>query len=294
MKPLIHRLTFWLTLLSFWAASLPLLAAESGSPDGTLCVMTYNLRFASATPPDAWPDRRPLMQELIRKISPDVMGTQEGLFGQVKDIAADLPGYEWIGVGRDDGKEQGEFMAVFYRKARLEPLATNYYWLSDTPEVAGSTTWGNKNRRMVTTVKFRDLQTHQEFHLLDTHFDHQVQMAREKSAELVRKRVADLKPTLPVLLIGDFNAAAGQNKAYHLLVDDGFFADTWKLARERRGEGLGSFNGFKAVPTNNVRIDWILARGKVEVDSEAIDTFSRDGKFPSDHCPVIARLRLTP
>jgi endonuclease/exonuclease/phosphatase family metal-dependent hydrolase len=119
-------------------------------------------------------------------------------------------------------------------------------------------------------------------------------VAREKSAELVRKRVADLKPALPVLLIGDFNAAAGQNKAYHLLVDDGFFADTWKLARERQGEGLGSFNGFKAVPTNNVRIDWILARGKVEVDSEAIDTFSRDGKFPSDHCPVIARLRLTP
>ncbi|HXU76866.1 MAG TPA: endonuclease, partial [Methylomirabilota bacterium] len=92
MKPLIHRLTFWLTLLSFWAASLPLVAAESRSPEGTLCIMTYNLRFASATPPDAWPDRRPLMRELIRKISPDVMGTQEGLFGQVKDIAADLPG----------------------------------------------------------------------------------------------------------------------------------------------------------------------------------------------------------
>jgi len=127
---------------------------------------------------------------------------------------------------------------------------------------------------------------------LDTHFDHEVQLAREKSAELVRKRVEDLKTALPLLLIGDFNAAAGQNKAYHLLVDDNFFADTWKLAKERRGEAFGTFNGFKAVPKNGARIDWILVRGKVTVDDEETVTFSRDGQFPSDHCPVVAWLRL--
>jgi endonuclease/exonuclease/phosphatase family metal-dependent hydrolase len=292
-----HRFILALSLLaSLIAGPLWTTAADepSKAPAGTLCVMTYNLRYASATPPNAWPQRRPLMKELILKHSPDIMGTQEGLAGQLKDLAEDLPGYSWIGVGRDDGKEKGEFMAVFYRTARLEPLATNYYWLSDTPEVPGSTTWGNKNRRMVTTIRFRDLQTSREFYLLDTHFDHEIQMAREKSAELVRKRVEALSTALPILLIGDFNAAAGQNKAYHLLVDDGFFLDTWKLAKERRGEGLDSFNGFKQVRNNNVRIDWILTRGKVSVDAEEIDTFSRDGQFPSDHCPVIAWLRFEP
>ena len=145
---------------------------------------------------------------------------------------------------------------------------------------------------MVTVVRFRDLATKKEFYLLDTHFDHEVQLAREKSAELVRSRIEALKTPLPLLLIGDFNAAAGRNKAYSQLVDDNFLLDTWKLAKERRGDGLGTFNGFKAVPQDGRRIDWILARGKVSVDSEEIMTFSRDGQFPSDHCPVVARLRL--
>jgi endonuclease/exonuclease/phosphatase family metal-dependent hydrolase len=291
MRSHISKIPFFLFLLAATWCSATATAADSG-PSHTLCVMTYNLRYASSTPPNDWPSRRPLMRELIQKFSPDIIGTQEGLHGQLLDIAADLPEYDWIGVGRDDGKTAGEFMAVFYRKARLEPLRTNYFWLSDTPEVPGSTTWGNKNRRMVTQVRFRDRRTKQEFFLLNTHFDHEVQPAREKSAELVKTRVRELEPALPVLLIGDFNAAAEKNKAYHLLVDDSFFADTWNLAKERRGEGLGTFNGFKAVPKNGARIDWILARAKVSVDTEEIVTFSRDGYFPSDHCPVVAWLRF--
>jgi endonuclease/exonuclease/phosphatase family metal-dependent hydrolase len=280
-------------LLLVWVAAGGLVAGEKDQgASSKLCVMTYNVRYASPAPPNEWARRRPLMHELIAQVGADLIGTQEGLYRQLKDLAADAPEYEWIGVGRDDGKQQGEFMAVFYRKTRLQPQATNFFWLSDTPETPGSTTWGNKNRRMVTTVKFLDRQTKQEFYVLDTHFDHQVQLAREKSAELVRRRVEALKTSLPVLLLGDFNAVAGKNKAYDLLLGDGFFADTWKLAKERRNEGLDTFNGFKAVRTNGARIDWILARGKVSVDAEEIVTFSRDGQFPSDHCPVAAWLRL--
>ena len=99
--------------------------------------MTYNLKFASTNPPNAWPVRRPLMREVIRQIAPDVIGTQEGLYEQLKDIAADLPEYDWIGLGREGGS-RGEFMAVFYRKARFEPLAFDHFWLSGTPEVIGS------------------------------------------------------------------------------------------------------------------------------------------------------------
>ena len=253
--------------------------------------MTYNLRFASPTPPNAWPQRRPLMVELIKQLAPDVFGTQEGVYGQLRDLEADLPEYEWIGLGRDGGS-RGEFMAVFYRKALQEPLAFDHFWLSDTPDVMGSKTWGPKLPRMVTWVEFRDRQTNGKFVFVNTHFDHLVQEAREKSAELVRKRLAAFDASLPVLLVGDFNAAAGKNKAYSILTEDGFLADTWATARERVNDGIGTFNGFKAIQKNGPRIDWILSRGAVAVDRIEIVTFSRRGQFPSDHCPVVAKVRL--
>ena len=260
--------------------------------NATLCVMTYNLRYASATPPNAWPQRRPLMCEVITNIAPDLIGTQEGLHAQLMDLASDLLDYDWVGVGRDDGQVKGEFMAVFYRKTRLEPLATNHFWLSDTPEIPGSTTWGNSNRRMVTWLKFRDRLTGEEFFLFNTHFDHQVQLAREKSAELVRQRVTQLETKLPVLLIGDFNAAAGANKAYEILTNGNFFADAWTTATTRTGDGIGTFNDFKPGLRPGPRIDWILTRGAITAERAETVTFSRAGQFPSDHFPVVARLKL--
>lgn len=257
----------------------------------SLTVMTYNLKFASTNPPNAWPVRRPLVREVIQQIAPDVFGTQEGLYEQLKDIASDLQDYEWIGQGREGGS-RGEFMAVFYRKARFEPLAYDYFWLSGTPEVIGSSTWGNRNRRMVTWVKFLDRQTKKEFFLWDTHFDDQVQAARENAAKLVRERVAALGTKLPLILTGDFNAAGGTNAAYKILTGGGFFADTWMTAKERKGEGINTSNGFQAIRHNGVRIDWILTRGDVVADSVEIVTFSRDGQFPSDHFPVVSRMRL--
>jgi endonuclease/exonuclease/phosphatase family metal-dependent hydrolase len=290
----IRRLATLLTLVACGLGSLPFRTSAQTAAiaaPGTLTVMTYNLRFASSNPPNAWPQRRPLMAECVEKIAPDVFGTQEGLYGQLQDLAADLPAFQWIGLGRDGGS-RGEFMAVFYRKARLEPLAFDHFWLSDTPEVMGSNTWGPKHNRMVTWVKFRDRQTKVEFIFVNTHFDHQIQAAREKSAQLVRERVSAFDAKLPVLLVGDFNAPAGRNKSYAMLTDDKFFTDTWTTARVRVNEDIGTFNGFKAVEKNGPRIDWILSRGDVAADRIEIVTFSRGGEFPSDHCPLVAKLRL--
>jgi endonuclease/exonuclease/phosphatase family metal-dependent hydrolase len=275
---------------SFLRFSAAAQTATTDSPS-SLTVMTYNLRYASAAAPNSWPQRRPLMAELISTITPDVFGTQEGLYGQLHDLATDLPAYQWIGLGREGGS-RGEFMAVFYRTARLEPLAFDHFWLSDTPTVIGSKTWGPALPRMVTWVKFRDRQTKREFIFVNTHFDHVVQAAREKSAQLIRERVAKFDAKLPVLLAGDFNAAGGRNKAYEMLTDDKFFTDTWTSAPERVNEGIGSFNGFKALDKGGPRIDWILSRGDVTADHIEIVTFSREGQFPSDHCPLVVKLRL--
>jgi endonuclease/exonuclease/phosphatase family metal-dependent hydrolase len=277
--------------------TLILSAAVGAAPAGTndpappLVVTTYNLRFASSRPPNEWAVRRPLMRELLREIAPDLLGTQEGLHDQLRDLAVDLPEYDWTGVGRDGGV-RGEFMAVFYRRDRLEPLATNHFWLSDTPEVVASRTWGHTCNRMVTWLRFRDRRTAHEFYFFNTHFDHEAPVAREKSAELVRRRVAALGTNLPVLLVGDFNAAAGASRPYELLTREGFFTDTWTIAREREGEGLSTFNGFRSADRRGIRIDWILARGEVTVARAQINSFTRDGLFPSDHFPVTAWLRL--
>jgi endonuclease/exonuclease/phosphatase family metal-dependent hydrolase len=257
-----------------------------------LCVMTYNLKFASPDPPNPWPGRRPLMAELIKTYAPDVIGSQEGLYPQIKDILADCPGYGWIGLGREGGS-RGEFMAIFYRHHRLEPLAFDHFWLSDAPETIGSTTWGNTDIRMVTWTRFLDRHTDREFYFFNTHFDHRYPRARENSAHLVLERVGQLGGDIPVILGGDFNAPAGRSETYDILVGSRHFSDAWTLAEERVGEGLNTYQGFKRHPhRDDVRIDWILVRGEVQVQRSEIVTFRKDGRYPSDHFPVVAWLTM--
>lgn len=258
--------------------------------DGAIRVMTYNVRYASNEQPNSWPERRPIMKECIAAANPDIIGTQEGLYEQLKDIEEDFPQYRWLGLGREGGS-RGEFMAIYYRAERFDPLAYDHFWLSDTPNVIGSTTWGNSVRRMVTWIRFKDLKTGREFYLVNTHFDHQVQPAREKSAALLLERVKALKPELPIIVTGDFNARAGANKAYEILTADGFLKDTWHTAKERRGEVVATFNGFRQLRREDNRIDWILTRGVTTHWMEII-TCAKNGQFPSDHFPVHAQINL--
>ncbi len=177
----------------------------------SLRVMSFNLRYASPKPPNEWPVRLPVVTQVITDEAPDVVGTQEGLYEQLKDIERGLPGYQWIGLGRDGGS-RGEFMAVWYRPERLEPLAFDHFWLSDTPEVMGSSTWGNQNVRMVTWVRFRDLVTGQEFYFWNTHLDFSDDL-HARSLTLIQERMRALSPQLPLILTGDFNAGAGASHA---------------------------------------------------------------------------------
>ncbi len=281
-------LTLALSLLAILLAPATSRAADQPS----LSVMTFNLRYASMSGANAWPDRLPVMRDCIRESAPDLIGTQEGLYHQLKDLARELPEFQWIGTGRDGGS-RGEFMAIFYRPDRFEPIEFDHFWLSDTPNVVASTTWGNSNRRMVTWVKFRDLRTDVSFYFWNTHFDHQIQEARFESAQLVLERVNALKTDLPVLLVGDFNATAGNNPAYDVLVNDRAFTDTWSSAATRRGDLVKTFHGFRGPTAGDDRIDWILMRGPVACLDTEILTCQRNGQYPSDHFPVVATLRWT-
>jgi endonuclease/exonuclease/phosphatase family metal-dependent hydrolase len=267
--------------------------ASAASADAVdLRVATFNLRFAGTNQPNSWAQRRPVMRACLAEVAPDVMGTQEGLYPQLKDIAADAPDYEWIGLGRDGGS-RGEFMAIFYRKTRLEPMEFDHFWLSDTPNLIASTNWGNTNRRMTTWARFRERTSGREFYVFNTHLDHALRSAREKGAMLIRQRVQEVATNnLPVVLLGDFNAEPGKEKTYQLFRDDDFFKDSWQTARARRNDGLDTFHDFKGARKGTYRIDWIFTRGPWECDVNEVVVFSRDGQFPSDHHPVLAHLRL--
>ncbi len=255
-----------------------------------LHVMSFNLRFAEDSGPNSWPQRRPALAELLRVEQPTVLGTQEGLYGQLRDIDHDLPEcYDWIGVGRAGGSHD-EFMAIFYDARRLTPVEFDHFWLSDTPNVIGSKSWGNVNIRMVTWVRFADNRTGAELVVLNTHFDQQSEHARVRAAELVRDRINAFAPTLPVVLTGDFNTPAN-TPVYDLLVDGAGLADTWTAATTRHPPVYATFHGFRPPVPDGARIDWILTRGAITAQA-AINTFAHNGQCPSDHFPVQALITI--
>ncbi|AOS43162.1 Endonuclease/Exonuclease/phosphatase family protein [Lacunisphaera limnophila] len=275
-----------LILLLGLVAVLPAAAAPL-----VLKVMTYNLRYASTQSPHAWPDRRPVMRDLLAREAPDVIGTQEGLYGQLRDLAADLPDYEWIGLGRAGGSAD-EFTAIFFRRDRFEPVAFDHFWLSDTPQVIGSITWGPKYRRMASWVRLRDKATGREFEVWNTHFDHEVEVARQKSAALIRDRLAQVDAATPLVLVGDFNCTAGASRAHEILTREAGLTDTWDAAPARANADLNTFNGFNPPAHAGERIDWILARRPAAVEAAGIVDYTGLPQFPSDHFPVTATVRF--
>ncbi|REK86983.1 endonuclease [Streptomyces inhibens] len=249
--------------------------------------MTFNLRYASDTRPNSWAERRPGMRALLRREAPQLLGTQEGLYGQVRDIAEDLGShYDWVGTGRGGGSKD-EFATVFYDVRRLAPVEYDHFWLSDTPYLIGSATWGNTVIRMVTWVRFRDVRTGGEFYALNTHLDHANQYSRERSAALITERLRGLDPALPRIVTGDFNVAAHKNPVYEAMLDGGSLVDSWDTADERSAQ-YATFHGYRPLVPDGDRIDWILTSPGVRTRRATINTYSAHGQFPSDHLPVQA------
>ena len=282
------------------AAPTPVLDALAGpAAAADLEVMTFNLRYASDSRPNSWTQRRPAMKELLTTERPDVIATQEGLarYGflsnQLADIGTDLGSrYAAIGVGREGGN-RGEHMTVFYNTDRLTALHHQHFWLSDTPEVVGSNTWGGGSIRMVTWVRFLDKVTGGQFYLANTHLDNASGYARERAARLISERLAALRPALPIVLAGDFNSGAwAGSPVYDILVRDGGYVDSWPAAAAR-GPVHGTFHNYQPLAPGGARIDWVLTTAGVQVLATAINTYRNSaGQFPSDHLPVQARLRL--
>jgi endonuclease/exonuclease/phosphatase family metal-dependent hydrolase len=260
-----------------------------------LRVMTFNIRYDNpADGVNAWPNRRDWVASLVRFHGADVIGVQEALARMLTDLDARLPGFARVGVGRTDGREQGEFSAILYRTARLELLDSGTFWLSPTPEVVGSKGWDTAIERVATWARFRDRVTGCRHLHLNTHFDHVGETARQESARLIRRRLATLSGGLPVVVTGDLNADP-QSVAYRTLtrdsVPDGVPAlgDAFATSRAGHYGPTSTWTAFRAIEPGR-RIDYVMTSADVSVLAHGILPDSWDGRFPSDHLPVLAVL----
>ena len=273
-------------LLAAAVAVTGVVATTATAKAAPIRVMTYNIRFAASTPPHAWSSRLPMMIHQLKADRPDLLGVQEAYWPQMRDLQAALPGYGWVGMGVHGGT-QGEFTAIYYRRDRFDVLDFDHFWLSATPLLIGSKSWGTAYVRMVTWVKFRDRRTGAVFYQLNTHMDNEAGAARTHSAQLILQRVRGLDNRVPVLATGDFNAPANTSQTYSILTGPDAFTNTWWTAA-KRGPNYGSLNDWNPPAVGGDRIDWILSRGNVRTLSTSIDTYRHNGQNPSDHFPVIA------
>ena len=265
-----------------WVAALLAIAGAPAAAE-PLRVMTFNVRVPVAQDgPNLWERRKALLAEVVARARPDLIGTQELKKEQGDYLLARLSGYAWFGSDRRGGHDD-EHMGIFYRRDRLRLLELGNFALSDTPRVPGSISWGHPYPRMVTWGLFESRASGRRFYLYNTHFPYRAEdeAARTKAAEAIAQRIAALPADVPVVLTGDFNTEPG-SPAHRLLTEA--LADA-RLSAPRATGPEATFHAFTGKAER--RIDWILARGarprRVHTDASA-----REGRYPSDHFPVIA------
>ena len=232
--------------------------------------MTFNIRYNTPNDSaDAWPHRKDMAAGMIRLHDADVVGLQEALKGQIDDLQDRLPGFAWIGVGRADGEEAGEFSPIFYREDRLELVDHDTFWLSETPSEPGSKSWDAAIERIATWGIFRDRASGEEIFVLNTHFDHIGEQARLESARLIVERLDELAGGRPVVVMGDFNAT-DDSPPYDALTS-GTLKDAMHVSEHPHHGPTSTWTGFRVIQHAILSDQW-------------------DARFPSDHLPVLAEL----
>lgn len=280
--------------------------------------MSFNIKNAyDMEGVNGWERRKDMVAGMIRIHRAAIIGIQEAFHTQIQDMEARLPEYKWVGVGRDDGKQEGEYACIFYLADRLELLETGSFWLSEQPDVPGSRGWDAACNRVATWAKFRDKLSEQTFFHLNTHFDHIGMVAIEESAKLILRRVHEAAADLPIVITGDFNCTS-DSSPYRVLTGQQIYDDVPDL-KLRDAENAAqyhhigpkfTFHGFdmqtlaaqmfpqiveKSSPEGlefDSPIDFIFVSDNVQVKSYAILADHVLGLCPSDHFPIIADISL--
>ncbi len=267
-----------------------------GYQHNILKVMTFNIRVNTMMDGfNCWSNRKNIVFDTITANTADVFGLQEAKHNQSQQIQRALPQYDTYEAGRSDGKTKGESCAIFYRKDRFYLIRSGTFWFSDTPNKPGSKDWGNIFPRICSWVYLVEKNSKTGFYVYNVHLDNLSQNSRKKSVMLLSRRIAERKTQEPFILMGDFNmeqdnpAMAGLQKIYSrdFLTDT---IDVWTKIYPNQTH-IGTRHGFSG-EINGPRIDHILVSENTQALNAVTDQFNRDGRYPSDHFPVIATIRL--
>lgn len=255
-----------------------------------LKVMSFNIRLQiESDKENAWTERKQDVQDLLMYYHPDYFGVQEALPEQMKDLKKGLQNYNYVGVGRDDGKEEGEFSAIFYDNERLQVVKSSTFWLSETPDKP-SRGWDAACNRVCTYAVFKDRKSKKEFLAMNLHFDHVGNVARVKSAELILKKIKELNPgNLPLTLSGDFNLT---DNSEPIKIISQNLKDSFYNSETQHYGPKGTFTEFNVNEIPKDRIDYIFVKGMKIKSHRHINDRRENLLYPSDHFPVIAELSL--
>lgn len=258
----------------------------SGQP---LTVMTYNLRYDNpGDGQNTWALRRDWLAEQIKSTDPAILGIQEGLIQQLRFLDKKLKNYKRIGVGRDDGRDKGEFAAIYYDTKRIKLLHHGTFWLSPTPEKV-SVGWDAAMERICTYGFFQDRKTGEKFRVFNAHFDHMGVEARKNSAILVLEKIKSYNTDdQPVVLMGDFNAGPESEPIQQIKT---IFRDAIEADKSMNMASDGTFNAFNSEKPATERIDFIFTAFGFQAVNYHVIREKREGRYASDHFPVIAEIK---
>ncbi len=255
-----------------------------------LKVMTYNIRLSlESDKENSWNNRKDDALALMSYYHPDYFGVQEAVPQQMIDIKTNLKDYDFVGVGRDDGKNQGEYSAIFYDKSKLDVLKSGTFWLSETPEKP-SKGWDAAYNRVCTYAFFKIKKTGKQFLAMNLHFDHVGDVARVNSAKLILEKIKKLNPkNVPLTLTGDFNLADDSEpiKIISKSLDNVFYN-----SKKTHYGPKGTFTGFDINTIPQDRIDYIFVKGFEVLSNRTINDRRENLLYPSDHFPILAEINF--
>ncbi len=252
-------------------------------------VMTYNIRNSRAADGEnKWRHRKQSLANVILKVNPDILGTQEVRLNQLNDLKKLLLGYSVFGAGRNNGKDAGEHSTIFYKRDKYELISSGNFWLSETPNVAGSKGWDADITRICSWVKLKDKQNGEEFFVFNTHFDHRGKEARVKSAALLRQMIDSLCGNLPVIVTGDFNFRP-DDAGYAVMIA----ADHRVLLKDSYSPDMPNYTdcGFEVSNTKCNRIDYIFYSPHFTSYNYTLHTDNNGKYYPSDHLTISVELK---
>ena len=277
------KLTFLLVLASIFSFNFLNFISDP------IKIISYNIRYNNPNDgKDIWENRRETITDFIEKEAPDFLGLQEVNFPQIQYLNSNLINYSFIGVGRDDGKTRGEFSPIYFNESKYNLLLSNTFWLSKTPENI-SVGWDAAMERICTYGLFKQKNDGSKVWVFNTHFDHIGNVAREKSVDLILSKIKDLtKDKDQIIITGDFNLSEDSVPIKKL---QNFYNDV-NIKMDNKSKFYGTFNNFKIDNNYNNRIDYIFYKNFDLIKSSHLHIKTDQGRWASDHHPVIAILKI--